>query len=177
MRDAIHAADGLEHGGLPVDLLLVEFPFGEVSGEELGEFERLVQDGFSRAGGGRCDEASAGRAEILAVAIEIAETMQEVEKTAGVLCGEFVVECVSVDGLREKLGEVASRIVDDLALFDRFAEIENVGLHSSGARGVDLDFEGNAQLLTVSKQMGVDGGNAGGARVEVGVALPFAGLR
>ena len=42
--DAVHATDGLEHGGLPVDLLLVELALGKVGGEKFGEAERLVQD-------------------------------------------------------------------------------------------------------------------------------------
>ena len=32
--DAVHAADGLEHGGLPVDLFFVELADGHVGGEE-----------------------------------------------------------------------------------------------------------------------------------------------
>ena len=50
--DAIHAADGLEHCRLPIDLLLVELAEGEVGKEELVEAERFVEDRLGEAASG-----------------------------------------------------------------------------------------------------------------------------
>ena len=48
--DAIHAADGLEHGGLPVDLFFVELSLGKVGGEEFGQVAEACAE---RIGQGR----------------------------------------------------------------------------------------------------------------------------
>ena len=76
----------------------------------------------------------------------------------------------------EQLGDVAARVVDHLALLDRLAAIELVALQKRGARGVDLDFERNAELVAVVQHVGVDGGQARGAGVEVEAFVKGAGL-
>lgn len=175
--DAIHAADGLEHGGLPVDLLFVELAGGHVGGEELGEVEWLVQNGFGRACARACDEACAGGAGVAAILAEVAEVFEEVAEAPDVFFGELVVEGVLVDGFGEELGEVAAGVVDDLALLDGFAVVELGRLHEGGAGGVDFDFEGDAEFVTVAEDVGMDGGDACGASVEIAAVLPVAGLR
>ena len=112
----------------------------------------------------------------LPLALRSPKPSRKVEETGGVLFGEFVVESVFVDGLGEEFGEVAAGVVDDLALLDGLATVEGVSLHQGGAGGVHLDFEGNAELLAVSEQMGVDRGDAGGAGVEIAAVLPIASL-
>ncbi len=174
--DAVHAADGLEHGGLPVDLLFVEFAAGEVGCDELGEFEGLVQGGLCETCSARHDEAGARCADVFALLVEVAEGGEEVEEVGGVFFGELVVEGVLVDGFGEEFGEVASGVVDDLTLLDGLAAVEDGVLHEGGAGGVDFDFEGYAEIVTVVEEIGVDGGDASGAGVEVAAILPGAGL-
>jgi hypothetical protein len=127
--DAVHSADGLEHGCLPVDLLSVKFTGGHVGGEEFGEVEWLVEYGFGGACATAYDEASSRASGVVAVFAEVPETAEEVEEPGGVLFGEFVVEGVFVDGFAQKLGDVTSGVVDDLALLDGLAVVEVGRLH------------------------------------------------
>jgi hypothetical protein len=50
--DAVHAADGLEHGGLPVELLLVEDVVPEVGVEQGAHVDGLAEDAGLGAGAG-----------------------------------------------------------------------------------------------------------------------------
>ena len=129
VADAVHAADGLEHGGLPVDLVLVELALAEVGGEQLGELERLVEDLFDRSGAGRCGEAAAGGAGVLSGVIEVAEAGEEVAEAGEVLLREDVVERMFVDGFGEQLGEVAAGIVEHPALGNGHAAVQQRRLH------------------------------------------------
>jgi len=99
--DAVHAADGLEHGCLPVDLLFVELACGQVGGEELGEAERFVENGFCGACAAACDEASTHGSGVMAVGVEVAEAAEEVEQASRVFFTELVVEGVFVDRFAE----------------------------------------------------------------------------
>ena len=81
-----------------------------------------------------------------------------------------------VDGFGEEFGEVAAGVMDDLALLYGFAVIEQRRLHQGGTGGVDLDFQGDAELLTVAEEVGVDGGDSCGTGVEVAAVLPLAVL-
>ena len=108
---------------------------------------------------------------VLAV-VEIAEAGEEVEEAGTVFGGEVVVEGVLVDDFGEEFGKVAAGVVDDLALFYGFAGVEEGGLHEGRPGGVDLDLEGDAELVAVVEEMGVDGRDAGGAGVEVAAVRP-----
>jgi hypothetical protein len=83
---------------------------------------------------------------------------------------------VLVDGFGEEFGEIAVRVVDDLALLDGVAVVEFGTLHEGGARVVDFNFETNAELLTVAEDVGVDRGYSPGAGVEIAAVLPLAVL-
>ena len=83
---------------------------------------------------------------------------------------------VCVDGFVEEFGQVAAGVVDDLALLDWLAAIEEGRLHEGRARGVNFDFERNAEVVTVVQDICVNGWNARGAGVEVSAVLPAAGL-
>lgn len=81
-----------------------------------------------------------------------------------------------VDGFDEEFGEVAAGIVDDLALLDGLAAVQDGGLHEGRAGGVDFDFEGDAEVVAVIEDSGVDRWDARWTGVEVAAVLPAAGL-
>ena len=81
-----------------------------------------------------------------------------------------------VDRFGQELSEIAAGVVDNPALLDGLAVVENIGLHERGAGCVDFDFEGDAELVAVAEEMGVDRRDAGGTGVEVAAVLPRAGL-
>ena len=174
--DAIHAADGLEHGGLPVDLFIVELAGGHVGGEEFGEVERLVQNGVDGACARTCDETCTRGAGVTSIFVQVAEVPKEFEKTGRFFFGELVVEGVLVDRFRKEFSEIAARVMNDLALLDGVAVVEFGRLHEGGAGAVDFNFEANAEFLTVAKDVSVDGRDASGAGVEVAPVLPVAVL-
>ena len=90
---------------------------------------------------------------VLALVVEVAEAAEEVEEAGGVFFGELGVEGVLVDRFGEELGDIAAGVVDDLALLDRLAAVESIGLHERGAGGVDFDLEGDAELVAVVEEM------------------------
>src|ERR1700758_732342 len=88
ISDAVHASDGLEHGGLPIDLLLVELSLGKIGGQQFADPERLMQSGLCKTGSTRCAEAGARGADVITTAVEIAKAAEEVQEPGDVLLRE-----------------------------------------------------------------------------------------
>ena len=135
-----------------------------------------MQNGVDRACAGASDEPCARGAGVTSIFVQVAEVLKEFEEACRFFFGELVIEGVLVDRFGEEFGEIAAGVVNDLALLDGVAVVELGRLHEGGARGVDFDFEANAELLTVAEDVGVDGGDASGAGVEVAAVLPLAVL-
>ena len=174
--DAVHAADGLEHGGLPLDHVFNQHAVPEIGVEELVHGERIVDGGRLGAGAGRDSVAGAVGAFEEQIGIEVAVLAEEVDHALAVGGVDFLIERALLDALGEELGDMAASVVDHAALLDGHAAVELVGLHECTARGVDFDFEGDAELVAISEHGAVRGGQARGAGVEVVVRLEGAGL-
>ena len=135
-----------------------------------------MQNGVDGACARTRDETCALGAGVTSIFVEVAEVPKEFEEACRFFFGELVVEGVLVDGFREEFSEIAARVMNDLTLLDGFAVVELRALHEGGAGAVDFNFESNAELLTVAEDVGVDGGDASGACVEVAAVLPVAVL-
>src|SRR6202008_4321707 len=101
--DLVHTTDGLEHGGLPVDFIVVELAFGQVGGKKLVKFQRWMQNVLCLSGAPRLHKAGAHGTNIFPIGIQVAEGLQKVQQESGVFFGECVVQGVRVQALGEQL--------------------------------------------------------------------------
>ena len=129
----IHAADGLKHGGLPVDDVFGEQAIPQIGVEQRVHGQRIARLTGLGPGAGQHFVAGALRAGKFAVRFEVAIFREELEHALLVLGVEFLIERALADALRQKLGDVAARVVDHLALLDRLAVIELIALQERGA--------------------------------------------
>ena len=132
-RNLVHAADGLEHGGLPVDDVLGEETIPQVCIEQRVHGQRIARHAGLRSGAGQHFVAGALGAGESAVGFEIAVLGEELEHALFVFCAELLIERALANAFREQLGDVAACVIDHLALLDRLAVVELVTLQKGGA--------------------------------------------
>ena len=174
--DAVHAADGLEHGGLHLKLLLEEDAVPEVGVEQGVHVDGLAEDsGFGACAGG-FDVAGILTSGVFAGVVERAVGAEETEHAVAIGGGDVLVERAVANALGEQLADVAAGVVDDLALHHGLAAVGCVVLQEGGAAGVDLDLEFDAELAAIAEDGGVDGRQAGGADVLIVAGIEGAGL-
>ena len=117
MRDAVHAADRLEHRRLLVeDLLEHQARLEEAVVGQLAQRQRI--DGLAGVAiaARRHDIARPFAAAEHAAAAEVAPPVEEAAQRLLIDAGQFAVERALVDRLRQQFGEAPAHVVDRLAL-------------------------------------------------------------
>src|SRR5271163_2664374 len=176
-RNLVHAADGLEHGGLPVDHLLGHQALPQV-GVEQGVHGKGVDGSRALlARAGWYGEAGTLGAFVEQVGLEIAVLNQKGDHALLVLCGNLLVEGALLDAFGEQLGDMAAGVVHHLPLLHWLPVVQVVGLHERTAGGVDFNLKRNAEFLAIAQHGGVDRRQAGGTDVLVVAFFKSAGLR
>src|SRR5581483_6078041 len=126
-----------------------------------------VRNAVLRTGARRYLVAGACRTGEAIVGCEVAILGEELEHALLILSIEVLIERTLPDAFGEQLRDMAAGVIDHLPLLNRLAAVEVVRLHERRARGIDLDFERDAELVAVIQHVGVNGRQARGTGVEV----------
>ena len=175
-RDAVHAADRLEHGGLEVEALLEHHGAPHVDVEERAERHRIAPLAGLLARRRQALVAGARRALEDEVGREVAIGAQEGEHALLVMRAELLVERAAIDRLAEQLGDFAAHVVVGLAHLDRLGAVRRRIVEPRVAAGVDLDLERDAELPAIAEHGLVGARNPRRPRIPVHFGIEFAEL-
>jgi len=122
LREHVHAAYRLEKRGLIFELVVAVKMHAEIRLQQREQLVRGVHG--TRRWRRRATSETAARGPLVGerVGIEVALAAEKFEHALLVLGGEFLVELVGVDSLREELGNVAPGIGLGLALAETFPD-------------------------------------------------------
>src|SRR5258708_34099164 len=93
-----------------------------------------------------------------------------------VVGGQFLVERAAVDRLAEQLGDFPARVVDRLTQVDRVAVVRRRIVQQSAAIGINLDFEGDAELSAITENGLMMAGKPRRARIPIQALVEVADL-
>ena len=175
-RDAVHAADRLEHGGLEVEALLEHHGAPHVDVEQRAERHRIAPLAGLLARRRQALVAGARRALEGEVGREVAIGAQEGEHALLVAGVELLVERAAIDRLAEQFRDLAAHVVVGLAHLDRLAAVRRRIVEPRVAAGVDLDLERDAELPAIAEHGLVGARNAGRAGIPVHLRIELADL-
>ncbi|MNO99680.1 hypothetical protein D3C76_914550 [compost metagenome] len=165
LGDLVHATDGLEHGGGEFRDFVEHQRQHQVGVEQPLQRHRLALDRCLLAGPGKAGVAGAYRALVMALFVEVAVYLQEVQQGLLVSAVQFLVQRLAADAARQQFAQMPAGVVDRLAQQQR--RLRQVGLGKGVAAAVDQHFQWHVQLPAVTEDGQVMAGQPRGAGVEV----------
>ena len=176
VRNPVHAAHGLEHGGLHIKHFFKQNPVPEVLIEQRVHVDGLAQQSglISRARSLYVTGALA--AAVFAGVVQGSVHGEEIQHAVAIFPGHLLVEGAPADTLGQQLAHVAAGVVDRLALNYRFCVVGRVILQVARPAAVHFDFQCDSQFAAISKHVGVHRRQPGGTNVLIMAWIEQAGL-
>lgn len=170
--DAIHAAHGLQHGGLHFDKVLEEAGDApELGLHHVGQAQRLGPAGGVVVAAGPVLEARPRLAVgIDVLRVEVAVAGQIAEQALLIDAGQLAIQGALVDGLGQQLREGAAGVVHRLAVGHDLALVVQLG----GAVAVDHHFQRDLEVAAIAQDrvMGLGQARRPGVHVVVTAFVP-----
>src|SRR5258708_21804784 len=102
--------------------------------------------------------------------------LRDGEQRVLVVRRQWLVERAAVDLLVEQLGAFPARVVDRLTQLDRLAVVRRRIVQQSAAIGINLDFEGDAELSAITENGLMMAGKPRRARIPIQALVEVADL-
>ncbi len=173
--DAVHAADGLEHGRGKFRELGVQQRAPQLGMQQPIQPQRCAAGRQGAGMGKRFQVPRTKRALKGQLLGQVAIHLQKAQQARALLTAQYVIEGIALHRFGQQAGHMPARIVDRLA--DRERRLPQIGPYLGAVAAVDQHFQGHTEFAAIVEERAVLARNPGRAGVEIQARIEGHGLR